>query len=123
MVSSYILIFIFVLDSSIFLIMEYCSGGDLQKILHNGSLHENIARKIFIQIINGLKLLYDLNLFHRDLKPQNILLDSSSPKCLAAGNFQVKIADFGFARLIDKNRLADTLCGSPLYMVNLKTIL
>lgn len=46
----------------------------------------------------------------RDLKPQNLLLSDSSNQAV------LKIADFGFARDLQPQRMADTLCGSPLYM-------
>ena len=46
----------------------------------------------------------------RDLKPGNVLLSSTG------GQVVLKIADFGFARALEHARLADTLCGSPLYM-------
>jgi len=46
----------------------------------------------------------------RDLKPQNLLLSNRSQDAV------LKIADFGFARDLQPQRLADTLCGSPLYM-------
>jgi serine/threonine-protein kinase ULK/ATG1 len=46
----------------------------------------------------------------RDLKPQNLLLSDKSSDAV------LKIADFGFARDLQPQRLADTLCGSPLYM-------
>ena len=46
----------------------------------------------------------------RDLKPQNLLLSDHSPQAV------LKIADFGFARHLQQHQLADTLCGSPLYM-------
>jgi hypothetical protein len=46
----------------------------------------------------------------RDLKPQNLLLSSSGPDAV------LKIADFGFARALGPQLLAETLCGSPLYM-------
>ena len=48
--------------------------------------------------------------FQRDLKPQNLLLSSTAP------NATLKIADFGFARPLQPQGLAETLCGSPLYM-------
>ena len=46
----------------------------------------------------------------RDLKPQNLLLSDNTPQAV------LKIADFGFARHLQQQELADTLCGSPLYM-------
>ena len=46
----------------------------------------------------------------RDLKPQNLLLSEPGP------NATLKIADFGFARNLQPQGLAETLCGSPLYM-------
>ena len=51
------------------------------------------------------------NIIHRDLKPHNLLL-TKTEACLT-----MKIADFGFARSMDPTDLAQTLCGSPLYMV------
>jgi len=47
---------------------------------------------------------------HRDLKPQNILLVENNENSL------LKIADFGFAKFLQPFALAETLCGSPLYM-------
>lgn len=49
-------------------------------------------------------------LSQRDLKPQNLLLSTSKSGAL------LKIADFGFARNLQPQGLAETLCGSPLYM-------
>ena len=53
------------------------------------------------------------NIIHRDLKPHNLLLMKGDGKRLS-----VKVADFGFARSMDPTDLAQTLCGSPLYMVS-----
>ena len=50
---------------------------------------------------------------HRDLKPQNLLLTNASSDI---NSIVLKIADFGFARYIDPSGMAETLCGSPLYM-------
>lgn len=63
------------------------------------------------QLAAGLKVLRAHNLIHRDLKPQNLLLTAG-----AVESATLKIADFGFARSMEPQDLAETLCGSPLYM-------
>ena len=73
------------------------------------------------QLCSGLKHLRSLNLMHRDLKPQNLLLSTTTKKDDEDGKeanetVVLKIADFGFARDLSIHGLADTLCGSPLYM-------
>ena len=65
-----------------------------------------------LDLKNAMQELRLNGLIHRDIKPQNILLVS---KDLAASSF--KLADFGFAKQFAFEELADTLCGSPLYMV------
>ncbi|KAH8957799.1 hypothetical protein BDL97_07G109800 [Sphagnum fallax] len=65
---------------------------------------------IFISVGAGLQVLRNNNLIHRDLKPQNLLLSTND------SNAMLKIADFGFARLLQPQGMAETLCGSPLYM-------
>ncbi|MCL7050877.1 hypothetical protein MKW94_015848 [Papaver nudicaule] len=62
------------------------------------------------QLAAGLKILREHNVIHRDLKPQNLLLTTNDDRAV------LKIADFGFARSLQPGGLAETLCGSPLYM-------
>lgn len=102
-----------------------------------GALNEVIVRHFLKQLSSSLKFLRDRNLIHRDIKPQNLLL-CPAPASYRAGVAQVvpfkgsedsfnpatgleslpmlKIADFGFARSLPATSLAETLCGSPLYM-------
>ncbi|KAG0469310.1 hypothetical protein HPP92_018638 [Vanilla planifolia] len=95
----------------IYLILEYCRGGDLSLyIQRHGRVSEVTAKHFMQQLANGLKVLRENNLIHRDLKPQNLLLSTTDEKSV------LKIADFGFARSLQPLGLAETLCGSPLYM-------
>lgn len=95
----------------IHLVLEYCKGGDLSMyIQRHGRVPEDIAKQFMQQLVAGLQILRDNNLIHRDLKPQNLLLSTND------SNSVLKIADFGFARSLQPRGLAETLCGSPLYM-------
>ncbi|ONL96437.1 Serine/threonine-protein kinase ATG1c [Zea mays] len=96
---------------SIYLILEYCRGGDLHAYLQRHKrVSEKVAKHFIRQLASGLKMLRDNNVVHRDLKPQNILLVENNENTL------LKIADFGFAKFLQPFALAETLCGSPLYM-------
>ncbi|XP_061353713.1 serine/threonine-protein kinase ATG1c-like isoform X3 [Gastrolobium bilobum] len=95
----------------IHLVLEYCRGGDLSLyIQRHGRVPEATAKHFMQQLATGLQVLRDNNLIHRDLKPQNLLLSINDEKSV------LKIADFGFARSLQPRGLAETLCGSPLYM-------
>ncbi|GAB4833867.1 Serine/threonine-protein kinase ATG1c [Ancistrocladus abbreviatus] len=95
----------------IHLVLEYCRGGDLfMYIQRRGRVLEATAKNFMQQLAAGLQVLRENNLIHRDLKPQNLLLSSNDDKSV------LKIADFGFARSLQPRGLAETLCGSPLYM-------
>ncbi|KAI8886647.1 Pkinase-domain-containing protein [Backusella circina FSU 941] len=115
-------------NSHIYLVMEYCSMGDLsnyiKKIRTNkalksraGGLPERTVRHFLKQLANALQFLRSQNLVHRDIKPQNLLLIESQDHDPPTSDLPIlKIADFGFARFLPNASLADTLCGSPLYM-------
>ncbi|KAF8718781.1 hypothetical protein HU200_025084 [Digitaria exilis] len=95
----------------IYLILEYCRGGDLHAYLQRHKrVSETVAKHFIRQLASGLQMLRDNNVVHRDLKPQNILLVENNENSL------LKIADFGFAKFLQPFALAETLCGSPLYM-------
>ena len=94
-------------EKNIHLILEYCPNGDLSKFIDIGGVSEEIAKKFLKQISDGLKYLQENNIYHRDLKPHNILIDE---------NNILKITDFGFAKDISSNDISETFCGSPLYM-------
>ncbi|GAB2291154.1 hypothetical protein Dimus_025413 [Dionaea muscipula] len=98
-------------QQKIYLVLEYCDGGDLAGYLQrHGRVSEDVARHFMRQLAAGLQVLRDNHLIHRDLKPHNLLLSSKG------ATPSLKIGDFGFARYLKPQGLADTLCGSPLYM-------
>ena len=97
----------FEIEGQIIIVMEYCPNLDLAYYSKNNKMDEKKIKLIMKQVLNGIKYLRLHNIFHRDLKPANILLDEYE---------NVKISDFGFAKVISDNDLSKTLCGSPIYM-------
>uniref|UniRef100_A0A4W6FL51 non-specific serine/threonine protein kinase n=1 Tax=Lates calcarifer TaxID=8187 RepID=A0A4W6FL51_LATCA len=98
-------------------VREYCNGGDLAEYLHSkGTLSEDTIRVFLQQIAQAMKVLQSKGILHRDLKPQNILLCHPEGRRSSSINTCIKIADFGFARHLQTNTMAATLCGSPMYM-------
>uniref|UniRef100_U3J590 Unc-51 like autophagy activating kinase 1 n=1 Tax=Anas platyrhynchos platyrhynchos TaxID=8840 RepID=U3J590_ANAPP len=96
---------------------KYCNGGDLADYLHTmRTLSEDTIRLFLQQIAGAMKMLHSKGIIHRDLKPQNILLSYAGGRKSNPNNIRIKIADFGFARYLQNNMMAATLCGSPMYM-------
>lgn len=97
-------------DENIFLILEYCSGGDLSTYIRRyKKLPEQVARKFLRQLALALQYIRARNISHMDLKPQNLLLESKD-------NLVLKVGDFGFAQYLLGKEGRDNLRGSPLYM-------
>ncbi|XP_056881371.1 serine/threonine-protein kinase ULK3 isoform X6 [Takifugu flavidus] len=92
---------------NIYLILEWCSGGDLSRFIRSRRmLPEKVARRFLQQMACALQFLHERNISHLDLKPQNILLCGSV----------LKLADFGFAQYMSPWDEHSVLRGSPLYM-------
>jgi serine/threonine protein kinase len=101
-----------------FYAMEYIEGKNLAEMLADyGPMPLAIALEIFIQVCDGIECAHRSGVMHRDLKPANIML-IQTPK----GKFDVKILDFGLAKLLKHNRFRQSLTavgdvfGSPSYM-------
>ncbi|KAG8719177.1 Serine/threonine-protein kinase [Ceratobasidium sp. 395] len=136
---------------NIYLIMEFCSGGDLSSYIKHrgrvaalhtptsplptylphpkmGGLSDPVVRSFVGQLSSAMRFLRARDLIHRDIKPQNLLLAPANSAdeyaCRGKGGWIpgpvgtpiLKVADFGFARILPNASMAETLCGSPLYM-------
>ena len=97
-------------DGCKFITMDYIEGRDLKTILvERGKLKPEEAVPIFQQICRGLEAAHAEGVVHRDLKPQNIMVDA---------NGRVWVMDFGLARSMDLAGMTRTgaLMGTPDYM-------
>lgn len=80
---------------TILLVLEYCPGGELFDILYyTDKLDAKTARTYFRMLIKGLKACHDAGVCHRDIKPQNLLLDR---------DYNLKLTDFGLSKIHDKS--------------------
>lgn len=100
-------------DKYIGIVLEYASGGELfDHILTHRYLKDNVACRLFAQLISGVHYLHSKGIVHRDLKLENLLLDKHK---------NIMISDFGFANSFrygpdgSINDLMSTSCGSPCY--------
>ena len=88
------------------LVMDMAENGDLLDYINSRRyLSEHMARMFFTDLVNGMEECHKLGVVHRDLKCENLLLDSQ---------LRIKIADFGFARKQTGQNL-ETYCGSFAY--------
>jgi serine/threonine-protein kinase len=101
-------------ESLVFFVMAYISGDNLAKRLHErGTLTTEETRKVMREVADALAYAHDRGVVHRDIKPDNILLDAVTGRPM--------VTDFGIARAMDSSgdsRLTATgmAIGTPAYM-------
>ncbi|KAG2468444.1 KPCD3 kinase, partial [Polypterus senegalus] len=96
----------------VFVVMEKLHGDMLEMILSSekSRLPERITKFLVTQILVALRHLHFKNIVHCDLKPENVLLASAEPFP------QVKLCDFGFARIIGEKSFRRSVVGTPAYL-------
>jgi serine/threonine protein kinase len=99
----------YVVGSQLWIVMEYCSVGSLESIIHSqGPFSEAQTAAAIKQILYGLLSLHQNKKIHRDIKPANVLIDK---------NGLFKLADFGLATMLSSTLgNATSLCGTPYYV-------
>lgn len=100
--------FAFQTMENLYMILDYCPGGDLGFHLMSRLFEENEAKFYIGELILAIEHLHNLDIIYRDLKPENILIDSEN---------HIKLADFGLAKeRIAQGELSQSFCGSPAYL-------
>lgn len=96
-----------VVDGQVLIVSEYADGGSLHdKLKLQGKLPIKQAVELAIGILNGLEFLHHRKIIHRDIKPQNILLQGNTPR----------LADFGISRAMQTTNVSSKLVGTDAYM-------
>lgn len=99
-------------EKGLYIVIEYVNGKTLKDIIRErGAMSEEVAAQIVIRILSALQHAHSAHIIHRDIKPQNILVDQ---------NGYIKVSDFGIARMMDApgemwEERRDTVMGSVHY--------
>ena len=104
-------------EDKFFIVQELMLGGDLYKysVCKPEYFTKEVVAKILIQLLEGLNYLHGMNIVHRDIKLENVLLENK----MTRDNLYpvVKIADFGLSSYLDPRLQGlNRFCGTPGYM-------
>jgi len=103
---------VFEFDSRVFIFMDWAENGDLLSYIKRNGPQKNLdAKRIFSDLCSGIAYCHSIDVVHRDMKCENLLITKEN---------RVKIADFGFARYCTdpttgRRVLSRTYCGSAAY--------
>ncbi|XP_069584202.1 rho-associated protein kinase 2 isoform X1 [Ranitomeya imitator] len=96
-------------DKYLYMVMEYMPGGDLVNLMSNYDVPEKWAKFYTAEVVLALDAIHSMGLIHRDVKPDNMLLDKHG---------HLKLADFGTCMKMDETGMVrcDTAVGTPDYI-------
>ena len=95
-------------EKHFFIVMENICGGNLLNAINKMSkFSEAIAKNIFKQLIETIKYLHSIGIVHRDVKPDNILLELDNT---------IKLCDFGVSKEVKEGQLLTDSCGTPAFV-------
>jgi len=91
------------------IVLEYVEGGSLQSLIKqkNITVTEDLLNKYIKQVLEGLDYIHSQGIVHRDIKAANLLYTKDAV---------VKLADFGFAYILNDDEKTNSLVGSPFWM-------
>ena len=111
-------------NGSIYIVSELIGDGDLYKLIEELKvINEQLSLKILFQLLSAITYLHSVNVFHGDIKPENIMIDNFK-KCRINNKstkedlfgFDIKLIDFGTSKMFNKPKVFHNLVGTAFYV-------
>lgn len=100
--------------NSLWLVLEYVAGGELDaELRQHGFFPETTCRRIIGHLLLAAEYIHGKSIVHRDLKPANMLV---SGRLADGGNCELKLADFGFSCVVSNEATLTSFCGTTTFM-------